>query len=294
MSLAVQGSIQERIEARRAMRDLDNFLSYRFNENKKLGLIQDRVHGQVVACLKEIDFQNLNWKSYPSLWWQGSLSLRKIVPYIAAKVPLWEQSLKEDPQRLVMLERQCALLEKTVSKFNLNVMKKNPQGTPLSFANPFKKILQVIASYPAVVGESTQARRIENISYDRLTSAKELASRVKEIIAQPVVTKVPGCSSLQNQEIVFYPLSVIPSTLFKKFSQEPNQLFDPSDNQLRDSHHVLQVTFEDPDFRVLPSMLINAGEKQALSHVYTQGFNTGRNVGYQEAIEKIQTAFSGN
>lgn len=292
-SILPQASPQERVETRRLLRNLDNFLSYDFATKNRLSLSEAKVHGYAVQCLEEIDSKQINWKNYPNFWWHDNLNLKKITQYVAAKASVWEQTLQNDDKRLVALERQCALLEKVVANYNQKVAKKSPLEDPISFINPFRKSLRVVVSYPAVIGRPLQNRLIEDIVYDRLTTAAELADRFKAIIEKPVLIKVIGKVSLQSSQEAVRAFSVSPKNLFRKESQELNGLFDPADNQVRDSHQTVMVTYDDPSTEVLSIMLFDAGEKQSLSHVYQQGYLAGRNSGYLEALQKVQAAFSG-
>lgn len=294
MNILTTISAPQSIETRRSQRNLNNFLDYRFDENKKLSLTQEKVHGHSVECLKGLDSQQINWKNFPLLWWNDSLNLRKISHYVASKAPLWAQLLNNDSNKLIALERQCALLEKVIEKYNFNVTEKKSKKMLIPFVSPLKKVLRVIISYPEVIGQPTRLERVQDICFDRLTSAKELSNRVEEAIDKPVLTYIFGATSTFNEQKKFYPLSVVAKNLFKKTLQEPQQLFDPTDNQLRESLEVLKVSYDDPDADVLPILFFKAGETQALSHVYEQGFVAGRSAGYKEAIERMQLLSTSN
>lgn len=287
-------SVPQRIEIRGALRSLENFLRYRFNEQKKLSLIEVKVYGYAVPCLKEILIQDINWKNYPSLWWNDSLNLRKISKYVAEKAFIWSEALKNDEAKLVSLERQCALLERVVDKYNEKKAKQDPLQNPISFINPFKKVLRVVTSYPAVYGQTEKTEIIQDISYDRLVSSDELRRRVQEAISAPVTLLASGIHSLKSNQKIEFSLITPPQDLFRQMTQQPEFLFDPSDDNYRESHQIVKVAYEDPDALVFSALIFKAGQDQAIPKVYESGYSVGKIAGFREAIEKVKIAFSGN
>lgn len=290
ISTMQQLPVQERIAIRSERRSLDNFLDHRFGENKKLALFKKKVNGCGVQCLKSIDAKQIRWYDSPYLWWNDTLNLGKISLYLTEKVPLWEKFLQNDSEKLVVLERQCALLEKVFERYSKKKVKGKPYPTPI--LNPFKKVVRIEISYPAVIGQPKQETVIHDIHYDRLTKASELANRVEEVIRRPVLIKISSLASLQTDKKFEYSFSVVPKTLFRKLSQDPQELFDPSDDQIRDRLQVVRYIYDDPDPGVLSVVLFNAGEKQALPNIYEQGFAAGQAAGYAEAVQKFKAVFS--
>lgn len=285
--------VEDRVEIRRQARNLENFLDYDFSDQKKLSLIEDKVHGHAIEILKDIDTQHLDWKNYSIIWWNDSLSVRKISEYITNTVPVWEQSVQNDAQKLVLLEKQCALFEKLVAKHNQNQEGSETTEKPVSFVNPFKKVLSVVSNYPVLIGQSLKVNVTQDVQYDRLTSAAELATLVEEAKNKPVLVQILGSASVEKSDKVAIPFTVVPKDLFKSVTQYPKELFDPTDGQLRERHQIIQVFYDDPDLSVLYNALFKAGENQALSHVYEQGFIEGKIAGHHETIQKIQEIFSG-
>ena len=286
-------SVQERVETRNQMRNLDRFLGYSFGENKKLTLIQDKVHGHAVDCLMEMDSQQINWKSYPALWWNDSLSLRKITHFITEKSPDWVELLQQDSQKLVKLELQCARLEKVVAKHNSKAKIANPKASLIHYVNPFRKTLKINISYPAAIGQSTKTTVVRDVFYDRLTSAAELAASVKEAMDKPVLVRVIS-SNVQKAELDLISFSVSPNQLFKRVVQEPIINFDPADDADRENVQVIRAIYDDHDVRVLAGLIFKSGENQSLSHVYEQGFVAGKVAGFNDALAKMKKAFSGS
>ncbi len=290
--LSINSPVENRVEIRNQARNLDSFLGFNFGGDKKLTLIDDKVHGHAIKCLNVIDTQHISWKTYPSLWWNNSLSLRKISHYITATLPDWEKSLQQEDKKLVKLELQCARLEKVVAKHNLKAKTANSKEDPIAFVNPFNKKLKLNLSYPAIIGSSTRTTVIREVFFDRLTTAAELAARVKEALDKPILVQVFG-SNLDKGDLVSIPLTVIPKTLFKTITQAPQILFDPTDDQVRENNQVIHVSYGDYDDRALASLHFSAGEKQSLPNVYDQGFLAGKIAGFNDALIKMKKVFSG-
>lgn len=288
----MQGPVQDRVDNRRLVRNLENFLNYDFSEHKKLSLIQDKVHNQAIEILKEIDEQNVDWKTYSTIWWSDSFNMRKISQYITDTLPLWEQSVNNDSQKLILLEKQCALFEKLVAKHNKSQETPDSKEKPISFINPFKKILLVVSNYPIQIGNSFKVDVTQEIHYDRLTTQAELSSLVEEAKNKPVLVQILGAASAEKNEKTAIPFTVIPKNLFKSVSQDLQTLFDPTDGQLREKYQIVQISYDDPDVNALYHSLFKAGENQALSHVYEQGYVAGKIAGHHDAIQKMQQMLS--
>lgn len=288
-----QLSTSDRVELRRQMRNLDNFLSYDFSEHKKLSLIEDKVHGHAIEILKEIDMHDLAWKEYPLVWWNDSLNLRKVSEYIVDLIPSWEEFLKEDAEKLVLLEKQCALFERLVTAYDKDQETSEVPEKPISFVNPFKKILRIVSSYPILLGHSLKTKNVQEIKYDRLTSAAELATLVEEAKNKPVLVQILGSASLDESENETISFTAVPKDLFKTVSLDRQELFDPTDGQLREKEQAINITYDDPDTTALYYMLFKAGENQTLSHVYEQGFVAGKIAGHTDAMQKMHDIFAG-
>jgi hypothetical protein len=287
-----QISVSDRVEMRRQMRNLDNFLQCDFNEPKKLSLIQSQVHGHAIEILKEINEQDLGWGEYSNLWWNDSSNLRKVSEYIVDTIPVWEEFLKKDEEKMVLLEKQCAHFERIVSDYNQSSQKSEKPEKPVAFVNPFKKILRIVSSHPLLLGHTLKTKTEQEIIYDRLTTEAELTARVEAAKNKPVLVQILGTASVEKSEKIAIPFTVIPKELFKTVSQDKQELFDPTDNKPREKEQVINITYDDPDFSSVYSMLFKAGETQTLTHVYEQGFIAGKISGHAEALQKIQQLFA--
>lgn len=286
-------SAPNRVELRRQARNLENFLTFDFSDHKKLSLTEDKVHGHAIEILKEIDKQHLMWKDYPSIWWNNSLNLRKISEYIVDSIPSWEKSLLNDSEKLVLLEKQCALFEKRVTKHNKKQEKNENLEKPISFVNPFKKVLSIVSSYPPFPGHTFKTNAIQEIQYDRLTTAAQLAALVQEAKNKPVLVQILSSDSLKKSNNMVISFTAVPQDLFKSIVQDKQELFDPEDGKIREKNLVINISYDDPQSSVLYNMIFKAGEKQALSHVYEQGFTAGKIAGHVETLQKIQAILSG-
>lgn len=288
----MDASVQERIEMRNQMRNLDSFLAFPFGQDKRLALGQDKVHGYAVDSLREIDSQHITWKNYPAFWWKESLSLRKITHFIAEKVPVWMSLMQQDSQKLVKLELQCARLEKIVAKHNFKLKAANPKANLIPFVNPFRKALKINISYPAIIGQPAKTTVIRDVFYDRLTSSAELTAGVKEAMDKPVpIIVISSNVHKVNLDLILF--SAVPNQLFNKVVQEPKITFDPSDDEDREDVQVVQVVYDDHDVGVLAGLIFKAGENQSIPHVYEQGFVAGKVAGFNDALAKMKSAFSG-
>jgi len=134
-------------------------------------------------------------------------------------------------------------------------------------------------------------------SFHDVESSEADQDRTREQFCGPVqmppLRGAPQNEKAGHNEQVRRAFPIVPKDLFLKMSQEPQGLFDPTDDQLRETSKILEVIYDEPDPTVLFITLFNAGEKQALSHVYEQGFIAGRQRGYVEGIQQLQTVLSG-
>lgn len=286
-------SVPDRVELRRQLRNLENFLNFDFKDHKKLSLLQDKVHGHAIEILKEIDWQHLKWQEYPTIWWKDGLNLKNISEYILELIPSWEEFLKNDPQKLVLLEKQCALFERLVAEHDKKQEKSEKPEKPISFINPFKKVLRIVSSYPFFLGHSFKTQAVQEIIYDRLTTAAQLATLVEDAKNKPVLVQIMGSESVTSNEPLSIHFTAVPKDLFKSVVQVNQELFDPTDGKIRDKEMTFHISYDDFDTNVLYGMLFKAGEKQSLSHVYEQGFTAGKIIGHAEALQKIHAIFSG-
>lgn len=285
-------SVKERVEIRNQMRNLDSFLDYSFGEDKKLALIQEMVHGHAIESLKEMDSQYITWKSYPALWWSGSLNLRKITHFITENMADWTQLLQQDSSKLVKLELQCARLEKAVAKYNSKIKLDKSKAELISFVNPFRKTIKINVSYPAIIGQDRRTAVVRDVFYDRLTTAKELAASVKEAMDKPVLVRVISAGEKGDLDLISF--SVVPGHLFKTVVQDLEVAFDPADGVDREDVQAVSAVYDDHDVRVLAGLIFKAGEGQSLSQVYEQGFLAGRIAGFTDALAKMKSVFGGS
>jgi hypothetical protein len=280
---------EERVEARYSKRNLQNLLDYNFGSGRLLCLEDTKVYNAKVLSLKAVDARNLDWRARLSYWWNNQLGLRKIAEYVEKHGREWAMELSDNQQLLIRFEKQCALLDRKVAKYNQSKGRKKP----IAYVNPLRKILRVSVKYPSEIGQSKQASVIYDLYFDRLTPLKQLLTRMEDVLQRPVNVIVKARESCLKTSKRSFLFNIVLKDLFRKRVQEPVDLLDPTYDQPVPDLNVVNVTFDDPDWNTASLHLFDEGQKQSMPLAYSQGFFDGKILGYREAIYKIKETLAG-